>query len=466
MEGPGGATLEGMDKLLSAVDARFEENLQALEAFIRIPSVSSPSFDQSTLEDSAAWVAAQLAEAGLEPTVSRGKNPDGTPGRPAVTASLPAAPGKPTVLLYAHHDVQPGGDPATWTTPGGPFEPHRRDGRLFGRGSADDGAGLLAHVGALKALRDVYGAHGIGIRIFFEGEEESGSPSFEDFLATHREELSADVIVVADSSNWTTEIPSLTTSLRGVVDCEVELRVASGAMHSGMYGGPILDAVTLMARLIATLHDEKGDVAVPGLVVKNESDVDYVEADLREATGVVDSYQLAGTGTLAARIWTKPAISVIGLDATSVANASNTIAPVCRAVISMRVAPGQDTQAAMDALTTHLIDNAPFGAQVTVKPGDQGPAFDASACAGKAGEVKRWALEQAFGHAPVDTGIGGSIPFISTFAEVYPDAEILVTGVEDPYSKAHSEDESVDIESLRKVIGAEALFLARLGSLL
>lgn len=455
-----------MEKLLAAVDARFEENLQALEDFIRIPSVSSPSFDQSTLDESAAWVAARLEEAGLKATVSRGKNPDGTPGRPAVTASLPAAPGKPTVLLYAHHDVQPGGDPATWSHAGGPFEPERRGGRLYGRGSADDGAGLLAHIGALKALRDVYGAdHGVGIRVFIEGEEESGSPSFEDFLAANRQELSADVIVVADSANWKTDVPALTTTLRGVVDCEVELRVAGGAMHSGMYGGPILDAVTLMARLIATLHDEQGNVAVPGLVAKEDSDVDFSEAELRESAGLVESYQLAGTGSLAARIWTKPAISVIGLDATSVANASNTIAPVCRAAISMRVAPGQDTQAAMDALTEHLVSHAPFGAQVTVKPGDQGAAFDASSSAGKAGQVKRWALGQAFGQEAVNTGIGGSIPFISTFAQVYPEAEILVTGVEDPYSKAHSEDESVDIESLRKVIGAEALFLARLGGL-
>ncbi|RRD51622.1 dipeptidase [Buchananella hordeovulneris] len=447
--------------LLAAVDARFEQALQDLEDFIRIPSVSSASFDQSTLEDSARFVAERLTEIGLQAHITRGSNPDGTPGRPAVIATSPTVAGAPTVLLYAHHDVQPGGEAEDWSTPG-PFVPVRRDGRLYGRGSADDGAGIIAHLGALRALRDVFGPElPLGVAVFIEGEEESGSPSFANFLTAHQAELAADVIVVADSANWTTTTPALTTSLRGVVDCQVELRVTDGALHSGMFGGPILDAVTLMARLIATLHDENGDVAIAGLVARDDAEVDYAEETFRADAGLRDGVQLAGTGDLAARLWTKPAVSVIGLDATSVANASNTIAPACRAAISLRVAPGQDTAAAMDALVSHLQNHAPFGAEVTVTPGDLGPAFAADV-SGAAASAKRWALERAYGEAPVGIGMGGSIPFISTFRDTYPQAEILVTGVEDPHSKAHSEDESLDIESLRKIVGAQALFLARL----
>lgn len=446
-----------IEDLTTRTAAEFPRIRSDLESLVRIPSVSAPAFDPQHLEDSAAAVAQLFRDAGLpEVEVVRVTGPDGRPGAPAVLAHRPAPAGAPTVLLYAHHDVQPPGDPAGWTSP--PFEPTERDGRLYGRGAADDKAGIMAHVGALRVLGEELG---VGVTVFSEGEEEIGSPTFRTFLETYRDRLAADVIVVADSSNWKVGVPGLTTSLRGLVDCTVELTVLDHAVHSGMFGGPVLDALTLMARLVATLHDDDGNVAVPGLVATDHAAVDYPEADFRADAGVLDGVRLAGTGPLAARLWTKPAISLIGLDATSVDHASNTVIPSARAKLSMRIAPGQDPAAAERALHDHLVASAPFGARVTVTPGETGQAFQAPEDSA-AMQAARWAFTTAWGTEPVDLGVGGSIPFIADLAEVYPDAAILVTGVEDPDSRAHSENESVHLGELEKVVLAEALLLARL----
>jgi acetylornithine deacetylase/succinyl-diaminopimelate desuccinylase-like protein len=362
------------------------------------------------------------------------------------------------VLLYAHHDVQPPGE--GWLS--SPFEPIERDGRLFGRGAADDKAGVVAHLGALRALAG-FDALPIGITVFVEGEEEIGSPTFGSFLRAHADLLRADVIVVADSTNWKVGVPALTTSLRGLVDCEVEVAVLDHAVHSGMFGGPVLDAVTLLARLIATLHDDVGNVAVAGLISAPEPEVDYSEAEVRADASVLDGVRLAGEGSIAGRIWTKPAIAVIGLDAPSVAQASNTIAPAATAKLSVRIPPGQEPAEAMAALRAHLESHAPFGARVTVRDGEQGRAF-ASPADSTAMQAARWAFAQAWGTDPVDIGIGGSIPFIADLLDVFGDAEILVTGVEDPDSRAHGANESVHLGELEKVVVAEALLLARLAS--
>jgi acetylornithine deacetylase/succinyl-diaminopimelate desuccinylase-like protein len=446
-----------VERLRARTAAQFAGLRTDLEALVRIPSISNTEFDQAHVEASAAAVADLLRGAGLDDVrVLRVDGPDGRPGAPAVVARRPAPAGAPTVLLYAHHDVQPPGDDADWAT--APFEPTERDGRLYGRGAADDKAGVIAHLGALRVLGDDLG---VGVTVFVEGEEEIGSPTFTRFLTAHRDELEAAVIVVADSSNWRVGVPALTTSLRGLVDLVVEVSVLEHAIHSGMYGGPVLDAVTLLARLIATLHDDAGDVAVAGLVSAPDPTVDYDEDALRADTSVLDGVTLAGTGPLTARLWTKPALSVIGLDAPSVARASNTLTPSASAKLSLRIAPGQEPADALAALRTHLETHAPFGARVIVRDGELGRPFQ-SPQDSDAMQAARWAFAQAWGTDPVDTGIGGSIPFIADLLEVYPDAAILVTGVEDPDSRAHGPNESVHLGELEKVVLAEALLLARL----
>ena len=441
--------------LRDRVAAAFPALRADLEALVRIPSVSNGAFDQAHVEASAQAVADLLRGAGLaEVDVLRVTDPDGRAGAPAVVARRPAPTGAPTVLLYAHHDVQPPGE--DWHTD--PFEPTERDGRLFGRGAADDKAGVIAHVGALRVLADELG---VGVTVFVEGEEEIGSPTFTTFLREHRERLAADVIVVADSSNWKVGVPGLTTSLRGLAGCDVEVEVLDHAIHSGMYGGPVLDAPTLLARLIATLHDEDGEVAVAGLVQAPDPTVDYDEADFRADAGVLEGVRLAGTGPLTARMWTRPALAVIGLDAPRVATSSNTITPRATARLSLRLAPGQDPAAAMAALRAHLLANAPFGARVTVRENELGKPFQAPADSA-AMQAARAAFAAAWGTDPVDLGIGGSIPFIADLLDVYPNAAILVTGVEDPDSRAHGANESVHLGELERVVLAEALLLETL----
>nr|WP_231384087.1 dipeptidase [Cellulomonas sp. URHD0024] len=423
-----------------------------LEALVRIPSVSNAEFDQAHVVASADAVAGLLRGVGFDDV--QVLQVDG--GAPAVVGRRPGPVGAPTVLLYAHHDVQPPGEDADWQSP--PFVPTERAGRLYGRGAADDKSGVMAHVGALRVLGDELA---VGVTVFVEGEEEIGSPTFLPFLTAHRDLLAADVIVVADSNNWAVGVPGLTTSLRGLVDCVVEVAVLDHAVHSGMFGGAVLDAPTLLARLIATLHDDAGDVAVAGLVRAPDPTVDYDEAAFRADAGVLDGVRLAGTGPITARLWTRPAIGVIGLDAPRVATASNTITPRASAKLSVRIPPGQDPTAAMAALRTHLLDHAPFGAHVTVTDGEAGKPFQAPTDS-PAMQAARWAFAQSWGIEPVDIGVGGSIPFIAELLDVFPKASILVTGVEDPDSRAHGANESVHLAELAKVVLAEALLLEKL----
>ena len=429
-----------------------------LDALVRVPSVSARAFDQEHVAESARAVERLLREAGMpEVEVCTAATADGLESGPAVIARRPAPPGRPTVLLYAHHDVQPPGRDSDWQTP--PFEPTERDGRLFGRGAADDKAGIMVHVNALRTLLPLWGpGDGVGVTVFVEGEEEIGSPVFGPFLQAHRDRLAADVIVVADSGNWRVGIPAITTTLRGLVDCEVSVDVLSHAVHSGVNGGPVLDALTCLARLLATLHDDTGDVAVQGLLAGTAPEVDLGEDVFRADAGVLPGVRLAGTGSIADRLWAKPALSVIGIDATPVAAASNTLVPSARAKISLRLAPGQDPRAAMTALRRHLQANAPFGAHVGVVEGDAGQSFSADTTS-PAHDVARAAFEQAYGAPVVEMGMGGSIPFVADLVEVFPGASILVTGVEDPDSRAHGPDESLHLADFASACLGEVLLL-------
>ncbi len=458
---PGGS-VDGA-ALRRAVAGSFDATLTRLKELVAIPGIAWPSFDPAPLDSSAAAVAELLRSAGVKDVqILRSPKADGTAGGPAVVARRPAAAGKPTILLYAHHDVQPPGDPAFWESE--PFTAVERNGRLYGRGAADDKAGIMAHLAAYTAAAETLGGEfGLGVTFFFEGEEEAGSPTFRPFLETHRELLQADVIVVADSSNWKVGIPALTTSLRGLVDGTIEVQVLDHAVHSGMFGGPVLDAPTLLSRLIATLHDEAGNVAVEGLVSFDNAGVDLTEEEYRADASVLDGVRLAGTGSIAARMWTKPALSIIGFDAPAVDVASNTLLPRARAKFSLRLAPGQVPEEAMEAVRRHVEAHAPFGAKVVFTPGESGNSFLADTSSAAA-EFAMWALGEAWGVPAVEMGIGGSIPFISDLLEVYPDVQILVTGVEDPDSRAHSANESLHIGDFRNAVVAEALLLARLNS--
>ncbi|MHC6592670.1 M20/M25/M40 family metallo-hydrolase [Arthrobacter sp. C152] len=461
---PSGPPTDGTaraDDLRSAVDRSFDRTLAQLKELVAIPGIAWPSFDRAPLEQSAEAVAALLRAAGLgDVQILACNKPDGTPGGPAVVARRPAATGKPTILLYAHHDVQPVGDEALWNSE--PFTAVEKDGRLYGRGAADDKAGIMTHVAAFSAVSEVLaGSLGLGVTFFIEGEEEAGSPTFRPFLEANRELLRADVIVVADSSNWKVGVPALTTSLRGLVDGVVEVQVLEHAVHSGMYGGPVLDAPTLLSRLIATFHDDQGNVAIEGLVATDSAAVDMPEADYRADASVLDGVRLAGSGSIASRLWTKPALSIIGFDAPAVGVASNTLLPRARAKFSLRLAPGQVPAEAMDAVRRHVEANAPFGARVVFTPGEAGNPFQTDTSSAAAVLAMR-ALGEAWGVPAVETGIGGSIPFIADLTELYPDVQILVTGVEDPDSRAHSANESLHIGDFRNAIVAEALVLAGL----
>jgi acetylornithine deacetylase/succinyl-diaminopimelate desuccinylase-like protein len=424
-----------------------------LEDLVRIESVWADPARHDEVQRSAQAVAKLLSEAGFGDVqiVSEG-------GAPAVIARYQAPPGAPTVLLYAHHDVQPEGDHSQWRSP--PFDPTERDGRLYGRGSADDKAGIAAHLAAFRAHD---GKPPVGVTVFVEGEEESGSPSLSRLLAAHRDALASDVIVIADSDNWSADVPALTVSLRGLADCVVEVATLDHGLHSGLWGGAVPDALSVLVRLLASLHDDDGNVAVAGLHEAKTADVDYPAERVREEAGLLDGVSEIGSGSVPQRLWAKPAITVIGIDTTPIERASNTLIPRARAKVSMRVAPGGDAAEHLAALTRHLEEHAPWGAQVTVTPGDIGEPYAIDAT-GPVYDAARTAFRQAWGTDPVDTGVGGSIPFIAEFAAAFPSAKILVTSVEDPATQAHSVNESLHLGVLERAATTEALLLANLGS--
>jgi cysteinylglycine-S-conjugate dipeptidase len=425
-----------------------------LEDLVRIPSVSADPARHTDVRRSAEATATLFEQAGIPDVrlLSAGR------GQPAVVARRPAPRGAPTVLLYAHHDVQPEGSAADWAS--APFEPTERDGRLYGRGAADDKAGIAAHLAAVRAHD---GSPPVGLTVFVEGEEEVGSPTLDAFLAEHRDLLAADVIVIADSANWEVGVPALTTSLRGLADCVVEVRTLRHGVHSGLYGGAAPDALSALSLLLATLHDNDGNVAVQGLSGGTARELDYPEARFRAEAALADGVGPIGSGPLVERLWTRPAVAVLAVDAPAVAEASNTLLPSARAKVSLRVAPGDDAERALDALTRHLQTHAPWGAQVEVHHGETAQPFAVDAT-GPAYDAARSAFREAWeGTEPVEVGVGGTIPFIAAFAEAFPDAAILVTGVEDPDTRAHGANEGLHLGDFERVCLAEALLLEHLG---
>jgi len=429
-----------------------------LEDLVRIESVSADPARAGEVERSAERTAELLAAEGVEVEIVRAF--DGAP--PAVIGHKAGPEDAPTVLLYAHHDVQPENDHADWDSP--PFEPTERpdgrgDLRLFARGAADDKAGIAVHLAALRIFGDELP---VSVKLFVEGEEEVGSDTLPDLLRQYADRLAADVIVIADSGNWDIGVPALTTSLRGLVRMDVEVRTLTHAVHSGMWGGLVPDSIMTLSRLVATLHDDAGNVAIDGLHSGPAADVDYPEERLRAESGAAEGIEWIGDGTSVERLWTRPALSITGFDAPKVDGASNTLVPAARCRISLRTAPGDTTKNAVECLQRHLERHVPWGATLSTTVVDTGEATQIDAT-GPAYDAARAAFTEAWdGTAPIDMGVGGSIPFIAEFLETFPGASVLVTGVEDPDTRAHGANEGLHLAEFEKVLLAEALMLQKL----
>jgi len=457
--------------VVEAIDTRFDATVDELVRLARIPGVSAPGFEPAELERSAEAVAELLSDTGLDAVeILRlaGAHPY------VVAEKRCAGADAPTALIYAHHDVQPPGRLDRWATP--PFEPtRRRDGRLYGRGVVDDKAGLLLHVAALRAWLEAGSGVPLHVKLIVEGEEEIGSDHLAEFLRRHRERLDADVLVLSDTQNLATGIPSLTTSLRGIVLVDVKARALDHPIHSGMWGGALPDAATSLARLLARIVDDTGSVAVPGLLddvpeleadeIERLSALPFDETTFRRDAGLLSGIPLAGEPdrSVYERLWYRPSIAVTALEAMPLAGAANQLIDEAQARVGVRIAPGQDAQRVAAALVRFLSHDPPSGVRVetrvvTAVPGwrtrPEGPAFEAA----------RRALARGFGREPVAIGCGATIPFVGPFGEVMGRIPQLLLGLEDPPCNAHGENESLDLEDFRKAAKASAHLLAELAA--
>ena len=455
--------------LAAALNDRMAQHRRDLEDLVRIPSVSAPGFDAAHVRRSAEAVRDLLEARGFDNV--RLLEVEGA--HPAVYGDHLHAEGAPTVLLYAHHDVQPPGDEALWSTPA--FDPTERDGRMFGRGAADDKAGVMVHVAAVDAWLQARATLPVNVKVIIEGEEETGSEHLAAFLERYIDVLRSDVMVLTDSVNWKVGVPSLTYLLRGLVDCEVELRGLDHALHSGMYGGPVPDPLTGLVKLLAAMTDEHGAVAIPGFADdvrtptpeerERVAALDFDPDEFRQEAGLLDGVEFGGDpdAHILERLWMRPNATIIGLDAPAVATSSNTLVPSAKARISIRLAPGQDPVRARDILCRWLEEQTPWGLHCTVTPGAVGSPFLADPT-GPAFEAATRALEAAYGHPVVFAGVGGTIPFIEPFAEAFGGAAALLTGVEDPDTRAHGIDESLHLADWQRACLAEAYLFAELAT--
>ena len=441
------------DDLRDAIARDQPRVVEELKTLVRIPSIAFPGYDDKPVRASAEATADILEAAGFG-GVRLIELPD--VDHPAVFGEVAGPAGAPTVLLYAHHDVQPEGPPDHWTSP--PFEPEVRDGRVYGRGTSDDKCGIVMHATAMRAWG---GKPPVTVKVLIEGEEEASAEHLPFLIEGHKELLQADLIGVADGGNWRAGIPTLETSIRGVVDCIVAVRTLELAVHSGAYGGPAIDAISALARILSSLHDDDGGVAIEGLTHGPWEGLQLTEDEYREETPLRPSVSLAGSGSISERLWSKPAVAVLGLDAPRVGEASNQLVHVASAKVSLRLAPEEDAQHAMNLLTGHLAERAPWGVEVDVTPGTSGQGMRVKTDGPGFAAMDR-AMETAFGREVVQSGSGGSVPLVPELAAALPNAEILLYGASDEKSQYHSIDESVDLGELERVTLAEALLFHEL----
>lgn len=430
---------------------RAKQELTELVAFKSVADFDQ--FPRSESEGAARWVADALRAEGFE-DVALLDTPDGTQ---SVYGCLPGPEGSKTVLLYAHYDVQPPLDEAAWVSP--PFELTERDGRWYGRGAADCKGGVIMHLLALRALK-AGGGVPVTVKVIVEGSEEMGTGGLQQYAEAHPELLAADTVVIGDAGNFRVGLPTVTSSLRGMILMRVRVDALEGNLHSGQFGGAAPDALAALIRVLDSLRAEDGTTTVDGLASDGTWDgLQYTETQFREDAKVLDGVELVGADTVADRIWARPAATVLGIDAPPVVGATPSIQASARALIGLRVPPGVDVQQAIKLLETHLVSHTPWGARVSCELIGHGQAFRADTSS-PAYEAMAAAMAVAYpGQEMQYAGHGGSIPLCNALAALYPDAEILLIGLSEPEARIHAVNESVSPEELERMSVTEALFL-------
>ncbi|GHC42305.1 dipeptidase [Streptomyces rochei] len=436
---------------VSSLMPRAKEELTALVAFKSVADFDQ--FPRSESVGAANWIASALRAEGFQ-DVDLLDTPDGTQ---SVYGYLPGPEGAKTVLLYAHYDVQPPLDEAAWATP--PFELTERDGRWYGRGAADCKGGVLMHLLALRALK-AHGGVPVHVKFIAEGSEEQGTGGLERYAEQHPELLAADTIVIGDAGNFRVGLPTVTSTLRGMTLVRVKVDTLEGNLHSGQFGGAAPDALAALIRVLDSLRAEDGSTTVDGLASDSAWEgLAYDEEQFRRDARVLDGVELIGSGSVADRIWARPAVTVLGIDCPPVVGATPSVQASARALVSLRVPPGVDAGEATKLLQAHLEARTPWGARVAVEQIGQGQAFRADTTS-PAYQAMADAMAVAYpGEEMQYAGQGGSIPLCNTLAALYPRAEILLIGLSEPEAQIHAVNESVSPEELERLSVAEALFL-------
>ncbi|MFF5445736.1 dipeptidase [Streptomyces sp. NPDC012888] len=430
---------------------RAKSELAELVAFQSVADWAQ--FPKSESEAAANWVADALRAEGFE-DVALLDTPDGTQ---SVYGFLPGPAGAPTVLLYAHYDVQPPLDDAAWISPA--FELTERDGRWYGRGAADCKGGFIMHLLALRALK-ANGGVPVNVKVIAEGSEEQGTGGLQQYAEAHPELLAADTIVIGDAGNFRPGLPTVTATLRGMCLLKVKVDTLAGNLHSGMFGGAAPDALAALIRVLDSLRAADGSTTVDGLASDAVWEgLQYPEADFRADAKVLDGVELIGAGTVADRLWARPAVTVLGIDCPPVVGATPSVQASAGALISLRVPPGVDTAEAIKLLEAHLVAHTPWRARLQVEVVGQGQPFQADT-ESPAYASMRAALEAAYpGQEMQISGMGGSIPLCNTLTSLYPEAEMLLIGLSEPEAQIHAVNESVSPDELERLSVAEALFL-------
>ncbi len=441
------------DQLRANVKAMMPDVEKDLEKLVAIPSCAFPGFPPEHVHEMADATVDLLQRYGL-PSARKVDVPG---GYPAVYGELAGPPGSPTVMMYAHYDVQPAPPEQNWDTE--PFVPTRKDGRIFGRGAADDKSGIAIHAGTFRAFE---GKPPVNLKIVVEGEEETVS-HLGDFVYANKDMFQADAFIVADMGNLAPGEPAVTSTLRGHVHCIVTVETLDHPLHSGEFGGVAPDALVALIRMLATLHHDNGEVAVKGLTSFEWAGGDYPEDTYRSTSAILDGVQLIGTGTVGSRLWSKPSVSVLGIDCPSVDKASNVLLPSARARVALRIAPGSDADHEIETLMAHLKSVAPWGVHVKTERGKVSNGFAVDK-AGSAYEASKAALTEAYGKPAGDCGSGGSIPLLDILKDVAPKAQFILWGAEDlALSRIHANNESVDPNEIRDMILAQSIFLNKFG---